>query len=82
MSAFSWDQVQIFRCSTCGKWSHAKKQPTKHHRWVREGDPDYDPMVVGQVHYDHMNGFSDTPPGHHVDCGPFVPFVASPGRLR
>lgn len=74
------DTVEIYRCQGCGKWSHAKKQPKKHQRWVREGDPEFDPpQRVGA--YDHMTGFSEHD-GHAIDCGPFAPYVASPGKYR
>lgn len=71
------DDVRIFRCSKCGKWSHAKKKPTKHGRWVTEGDPEYRSALLEPGAYDHMNGFVE-PPGHLVDCGPFVPYIAHP----
>jgi hypothetical protein len=68
--------VQMYRCTTCGKWSHAKRQPRSHKRWVREDEPGYDPeRALSQAWYD------DSPSGHLVDCGPFVPYVATPGRL-
>lgn len=81
MTAFSWESVQLWRCTVCGKWSHAKTQPRKHQRWVTEGQPGYDSSLVEAGAYDHINGFTD-PGGHPLDCGPFTPFVASPGRLR
>ena len=26
--------VRMWRCSVCGKWSHAKRKPKKHDRWT------------------------------------------------
>lgn len=71
--------VQIWRCSKCGKWSHAKTQPKKHQRWVDEHDPLFDPDKDESF----MDGTGEySPSGHFVDCGPFTPYVASPGRYR
>ena len=79
MSADYRDTVQMYRCQGCGTWSHAKKQPKSHQRWVHEGDPEFDPSRgVGAV-YDHMNGFTQ-PDGHGIACGPFISYVAMPGR--
>lgn len=75
MSGFSWDQAQLFRCRTCGKWSHAKKQPRKHQRWVSPGDEEYSADL-------NENQWGDVPDGHGIECGPFTPWVATPGRLR
>lgn len=77
----SWESVQLWRCQGCGKWSHAKKQPKKHQRWVREGEPEFDPARGEGAVYDHQGSLL-APDAHAVDCGPFKPFVASPGRLR
>jgi len=70
--------VRIFRCSKCGKWSHAKKQPKKHTRWVYAGEPEFDESKAEPDHYDHLNGFSEHTRAHAVDCGPFVPYIARP----
>lgn len=69
------DTVQIFRCQGCGKWSHAKKQPRKHQRWVQPGEDGFEWEK-------NENGFGEVPDGHGIDCGPFAPYVASPGRYR
>jgi hypothetical protein len=73
------DTVRMYRCQGCGKWSHAKKQPMKHVRWVREGDPEFDPSKGAGGAYDHMTGFSELD-GHGIECGPFISYVAMPGR--
>ena len=76
MTEFSWDSVQIYRCTTCGKWSHAKKQPKKHQRTIWEGQPGFDPDLAEPEPWDY-----DGPLVNYVECGPFTPFIASPGRL-
>lgn len=68
--------MNIYRCTNCGKWSHAKRMPKKHQRTVWEGGPEYDPALNENDGYDHMNGFH--PGAHYVDCGPFEEWVAIP----
>lgn len=29
------ETVTVWRCSTCGKWSHAKRRPSSHKRLIR-----------------------------------------------
>jgi hypothetical protein len=33
--------VRMWRCTGCGKWSHAKRRPKLHQRGVHTGDTDY-----------------------------------------
>lgn len=51
-------------------------------RTVWQGEPGFDESKAEPAAYDHLNGFSEHTPGHGVYCGPFVPFVATPGTLR
>jgi hypothetical protein len=74
------EQVRMFRCSICGKWSHAKKQPKKHARWVNEGEPGFDESRVAPAYYDHLTGYDESPAGHQIDCGPLIPYIAHPER--
>lgn len=62
----------LFRCLTCGKWSHAKDKPRSHQRWVRPGEAGYD-----QAESD-KNADVGVPDGHFVKCGPFRTFHALP----
>jgi hypothetical protein len=66
----------MYRCSTCGKWSHAKRQPKSHKRWVREGEPGYQAELAEPQAWD-----DESAAGHLIDCGPFVPHIATPGRI-
>lgn len=75
------DTVQIYRCQGCGKWSHAKKQPKKHARWVRMGDAAFDSGKAERATYDYQGSLLQAE-GHAIDCGPFTPYIASPGRYR
>lgn len=74
------ERVQIWRCTKCGRWSHAKRKPSWHLRTVWEGQPEYDPTKGYGAVYDHMNGFTEAD-SHGIQCGPFEPYVAAPGRL-
>lgn len=57
------ERFTLWRCATCRKWSHAKRQPATHYRWVRPGEPEYRPEL------DDTN--PNEPEGHYVICGPF-----------
>lgn len=64
----------LYRCSTCDKWSHAKKKPKSHQRWVDAWSPEYDPAKNENPGYDgDSNNLAD---GHFVDCGPFDTYTA------
>jgi len=63
---------KMWRCRTCGKWSHARRKPRKHQRWVRDEErPIFD--AFGET------GQFD---GDFVDCGPFDPYVAYALEVR
>lgn len=55
----------IFRCETCGKWSHAKRKPSFHTKMEKSlnaiGYSEY-----GEVFYDY----------DEVKCGPFKTYIA------
>lgn len=63
--------MKLYRCSKCDKWSHAKKMPKKHQRWIDAWDSEYDP---NKNENDGLGG--NLPDGHFVDCGPFETFIA------
>ena len=62
--------IEVHRCDTCGRISTAKRKPTKHQRWVSEGEPEFDPAK--------NEGGNGAPHGHGVDCGPFHTYRAVP----
>lgn len=70
------ETVQMYRCQGCGKWSHAKRKPKKHLRTVWEGQPGFDPAKAEGQPWDY-----DGPDCHGIECGPFISYVAMPGRL-
>lgn len=69
--------IRLYRCSVCGKWSHAQKQPKQHKRWVREGEDGFDPDKAEPPLYDGYGSMLQ-PEGHGIDCGPFEPWIARP----
>lgn len=61
--------ARLYRCRKCNKWSHAKRKPKKHQRWVDAWSSEYDPSKNENPGYDgDYNNLAD---GHFVDCGPF-----------
>ena len=70
--------VVLWRCSTCGKWSHAERRPSSHQRWIpRESGLPQGSVVVGEV---EPYGTSHEEPGDDggwmVRCGPFAEWHA------
>jgi hypothetical protein len=70
----------IYRCATCGKWSHAQSKPKTHQRWVRdEGTGDGFPQSFREedvieyipAFYGGHEGVDYMPGGWKVRCGPF-----------
>lgn len=67
--------IVMWRCTRCGKWSHAKQQPKIHQRFVRSIGPDDRvlatfPPVYGMYESDDDGGFT-------IACGPFEKWVAT-----
>lgn len=69
--------VRLWRCASCGKWSHAVRRPRRHERWVRPGDEGYDEALNERRSAD---GWMDPnmPDAHPVSCGPFEAWIAQP----
>lgn len=70
---------RLWRCAECGKWSHAKRDPKSHERFVQarfsEPDPPEDKII--RVVEDIQIAVDDFDPGGwFVRCGPFEPWVA------
>lgn len=55
---------RLYRCSACGKWSHAKKRPPYHVRVVVDDRADPEVGVAAATHEER--------------CGPFVTYIANP----
>jgi hypothetical protein len=70
------DVVQMWRCTSCGKWSHAVRRPKKHTRFISEADQPYDYEPTETI-ISYEPGMSDyisgesTAGGWMVECGPF-----------
>lgn len=66
--------VALWRCTTCGKWSHAKRQPKAHKRWVQSGS-----VTIADREPDTGAWFDvDVPDGDYQPCGPFAAWTAHP----
>jgi hypothetical protein len=70
---------RLWRCAECGKWSHAKRDPKRHERFVQqriaEPDPPEDKIV--RVVMDQQTAVDEfISGGWFVRCGPFEPWVA------
>ena len=68
--------TNIWRCTECKKWSHAKKKPKSHERFTSV-EPDDDSRIIEYMpgEYSHINGFI-IDPGWMVKCGPFDTYEA------
>lgn len=69
---------KLWRCTECGKWSHAKRKPSRHERRVNDDLGTDEPETVIRA----VEGWDpETGPelvGWIVPCGPFEAWVASP----
>lgn len=65
----------MFRCTTCGRWSHAKDRPYRHWRWVRPGEDGYDQTEASKLQEPGV------PEGHPVKCGPFITYYATTAQV-
>ena len=68
----------LYRCSKCGKWSHAAQKPRTHKRWIREVDGLPPGVKVLEDNTGGYIGQDFVPGGWFVQCGPFDTFVAVP----
>jgi hypothetical protein len=70
----------LWRCSACGKWSHAAKRPKYHQRCV------FDEPREGTAVISHDAGFPAdeygalSPEVWWVKCGPFETWTATESR--
>ena len=66
----------MWRCTKCGTWSHAKRMPRYHQRFVQDA-PDDESLIIDYDHdeYDHMNG-QTREGGYWIKCGPFERWLA------
>ena len=70
------DSIRLWRCSACGKWSHAQRNPKMHERRVADSD-DFDAAAVTRIE----PGGREPETGAWLDlvfvrCGPFDEFAA------
>lgn len=71
-------QVILWRCSGCGKWSHAVRRPKHHARFLR-GATKATTLALGfTVLTEHETRDEDDLGGVSVVCGPFERWIAIP----
>ena len=78
----TWDCETMWRCATCGKWSHAKRRPKQHQRWVPDdGKTGVDLFsIIDTYEAEHdFDGEVTRSGGWMVTCGPFVKYIATRG---
>lgn len=75
--------LTLWRCSECGKWSHAKRRPNTHERFIGDGsDPGHPTWTAENIAADlelptlrteegWYGEFDARPGGSWVACGPF-----------
>ena len=66
----STEQIDMWRCAQCGKWSHAKRMPKTHRRWVDE-EPEDESTVTN---YEPGDEWAER---WEVACGPFTHYRAT-----
>jgi hypothetical protein len=67
------DTVTMWRCATCGKWSHAKRKPYRHRRYVVTGT-----KTVAEQEWDTGAWYdAEVPDGDFQPCGPFEQWTAT-----
>lgn len=67
------EPLVVYRCSKCGKWSHAQRMPKRHK--VHTTDPAEDDVILEELPgYEAETGAYD--PGFYVACGPFEAYEA------
>lgn len=86
------EPVRLWRCRECGKWSHAKRRPRHHERFIEDGsDPEHEDWSAEEIagwlelqtirlQAARWNGDPDhdgTPGGAWVACGPFDAWEAT-----
>ncbi|MFY1595448.1 hypothetical protein [Micromonospora sp. WMMD737] len=66
--------VTLWRCTGCGKWSHAKRCPKQHRRWVVTGTE-----TVTEMESWDTGAFVEVeiPTGEFQPCGPFEQWTAT-----
>ncbi len=67
----------MYKCDTCGKWSHALRNPKRHQRFVREEPLDLSTVIEERPSSYGYEGYNDDG-GWMVWCGPFTTYHAVP----
>lgn len=66
---------RLFRCSQCGKWSHAARMPKHHQRFVRD-EPEEGIRVLREEPPVYERDGTGDDGGYLIACGPFETYEA------
>jgi hypothetical protein len=70
--------ISMWRCESCGKWSHAQRQPKTHQRFIREEFETPEPAEFTSYEEPVYSYDGETSAGGWwIACGPFAEYVAT-----
>lgn len=71
--------IKLWRCSECGKWSHAKRKPKFHRKHTEDFDDLPDDKVI-DIESGYRSPWNRDDPDYYqtaeVKCGPFDEYEA------
>ena len=67
--------VTLWRCTECGKWSHAVKMPSRHKRFVLDPENIPEEKMAEYLPDPGLQGHD----GAYLWCGPFARWTAVKG---
>jgi hypothetical protein len=69
--------VTLWRCSRCGKWSHAAKRPKYHQRALFTEPRESDEVISHDEGYFSARDGESSPEVWWIKCGPFETWTAT-----
>lgn len=66
-----------YRCTRCGKWSHALRKPKQHKRFTRE-QPEETDVVLEYMPPSFGYEGPNADDGYLIACGPFQTYTLTP----
>jgi len=71
-STMNTESETIYRCEKCGKWSHAKRKPKWHQRFVYDEPENLEDIISEEDPFGE-----EISSGWFVKCGPFSTWYAA-----
>jgi len=71
------EPVTLWRCSACGKWSHAVKRPKNHQRAVFDEPAEGVEIVNHEAYFGGGEYSEPSPEVWWIKCGPFDEWAAA-----